>query len=149
MTRNPSPSQAAFTLLEVVAMLLVVTIGLLAVIGLFLHGTRTAALAQAASTAMPTAIAVAYDETPWQDPAFYEAADWTSTVTSAGRTDSGFINGYWVERVESWTTDDLVAQVAGNPVMYTSRVEVAVKDANRGATVASYATRLLRLDGRP
>lgn len=149
MNRNPRQTLRAFTLLEVVAMLLVITIGLMAVIGLFLHGARTAALAQAASTAMPTAIAIAYDEAPWQDPAFYQATDWTSTLTGSGRTDSGFLNGYWIERVETWTADDIVAQNAGGPVMYTARVEVAVKDANRGATVASYATRLLRLDGRP
>lgn len=149
MSRTSGPNRCAFTLLEVMAMLLVITIGLLAVIGLFLHGTRTAALAQASSTAMSTAISVTYDETPWQDPAFYQAADWTSTVTGSGRTDSGFLNGYWVERVETWTVDDVVAQNAGAPVMYTARVEVAVKDANRGATVASYAARLLHLDGRP
>lgn len=144
-----SHSRKAFTLLEVVAILLVVTTGLLSAIGLFLYGTRTAGTAQAASTGMATAISVAYDETPWHDPAFYQASDWTSVVTATGRTDRGFINGYWVERTETVTANDVIAQSSGNNVMYSARVDVAIKEATHGQTVASYATRILRLKGQP
>ncbi len=130
-------------------MLLVLTLGLLSAIALYLYANRVAVKAQAASTAMPTAISLAYDGTPLLDAD--QMAAWTISGSWPNRIASGYQNGYWVTRSESSNDADIVVTdpATGNVVMRTVRVDVAVKDPQRGATLATFAVRLLQQKGAP
>lgn len=141
--------RGGFTLLEVMAMLLVLTLGLLSAIALYLYANRVAVKAQAASTAMATAISLAYDGAPFLDAD--QAAAWTISGTWPNRLASGYLNGYWVTRSESSNAADVVASDAatGSVVLRTVRVDVMVRDPARGATMATFALRLLQQKGAP
>jgi Tfp pilus assembly protein PilV len=142
-------SRRGFTLLEVMAMLLVLTLGLLSAIALFLYANRVAVKAQAASTAMATAIALAYDGAPFLDAD--QAPAWTSSGSWPNRTSSGYLNGYYVTRSEHSDSADIVASDAatGTVVLRTVRVDVTVQDPQRGANMATFALRLLQQKGAP
>lgn len=144
-----------FTLVEVLAMTLVVVLGLFSVTGLFIYGLRLATRAQAASTAMATAMSVAVDDDPWVDGA---TGTWTRTLTYAmdDRTGtakaSGIVNGYFIERRESAALEDVVSGtpgVAGGVGARGVRVEVDVFDAMGGEMLASFTTRLVRTRNLP
>ena len=138
-------SRSAFTLFEVVAILLVVSMGLLAVIGLFIHANRVAGRAQGLMTGMSTAISVAYDSQPFfRDATLAAQTGWQAPpVMGAGAmtfTTQGVVNGYYVVRNETSAPQDLVAGID----MRSVRVDVDVYENAGGTKVASFSTRLLR-----
>lgn len=145
MTRRPS----AFTLIEVLVILLVVTLGLAAAIGLIAYGARLSSKAQGEAIGMATAVTVAYDPLPRV--ATEMAAGWSytpydfdgaATVTS---TATGFINGLYVVRTETSTAADVIARAADSHVYARSaRVDVTVYETIQGAEITSFTTRIVR-----
>jgi Tfp pilus assembly protein PilV len=147
----------AFTLIEVLAMLLVLAIGLSAVIGMLLYATRRADDAQMLQLANATAMTVAYDPTPLLEPA--AAAGWSSTplamqdATSIEKTvvAKGYINGLYVIRNETAAKADISAQDAGSGDVFgrLTRVHVSVFSQSSGSELTSYSClRFVRL-GKP
>jgi len=128
-------------------MLLIAVLGLISVTGLFLYAAESAKKAQVASTAMITAISVAYDDSPWLDPSV--AGTWSSTGTLPNLSSSGWVNGYWVTRSETGLAADVIATdplsvPAGKVVMQSTRVDVVVRFSQGGNPAASFSTRLIR-----
>lgn len=90
----------AFTLIEVLASLLVISIGMMGVVGMVWYAIILADRSQAGSTAMATALSVLDDPTPlW-------GLDWNHTAAplagGVGET-TGRINGYFIRRREQAT----------------------------------------------
>jgi len=153
------PRDPGFTLLEVLAILLVVVIGLLSVIALVSYAMHKASLMQGASTGLATAESVALDPTPALDPAV--AGDWSYTpyaMNTTGATQQstarGYVNGFYVVRTETSRPEDVVAQgkdASGSPAVFvrSANVSVDVFESMGGKIVASYTTRILRQRGRP
>ncbi len=156
-------TRAGFNLVETLAVLLVVALGLSAAAGLFSYGLRLSVDAQARSTAMASAISVAVDPRPLLDPDL--AADWSSTtydfdISSPAADplvaiDSGLVNGYQVYRRESTVAADIIAMAdpaidpgVTPPVrrVYARsvHVDVEVLDAAGGRVLASFTTRFVR-----
>lgn len=152
-----SVGRKAFTLIEVVCILLVITVGLVSVLGLVSYGMVLAARTQGAVTGMATAVTVATDPTPWLDPEL--AADWTYTtydmdnqVPNATLTSlaEGYVNGYFVERTEtSLNAVDIVAVSGATVFIRSASVSVEVYETLKGSRVASYTTQILRQRGTP
>jgi prepilin-type N-terminal cleavage/methylation domain-containing protein len=155
--------RAGFNLVETLAVLLVVALGLAAAAGLFSYGLRLSIEAQTRSTAMATAISIACDPRPLLDPDL--VPDWVSTTydfdeSSAAAdplvaTDSGLVNGYQVFRRESTVAADIIA--VADPATYPAmtppvrrvyarsvQVDVEVLDAAGGKVLASFTTRFVR-----
>lgn len=145
-----SRSRTAFTMFEVLAMLLVISLGLLAVVGLFIHANRLAARAEGQLTGMATAMSIAYDSQPFfRDPDLASQAGWTAppslSTSPYAHSAAGFVNGYYVTRNESSSAADIVAGSAGSVEARTVRVDVDVYESQGGTRVASFSTRLLRV----
>ena len=121
---------SAFTLIEVLASVIVLSVGLCSAIGLMLYGLQLAKLSMGRATGLATAMSVAVDPTPIQP------ADPLWTVAVPGTT-SGYLNGYFVKRVEAAAT--VIA--AG---MTASDVRVDVYETFKGRLVASYNQRILK-----
>lgn len=121
---------SAFTLIEVLASVIVLSVGLFAAIGLMLYGLQLAKLSMGRATGLATAMSVAVDPTPIQpvDPF------WTVAVPG---TTSGYLNGYFVRRNEAAAT--VIA-----PGLTASDVEVDVFETFKGRLVASYNQRIVR-----
>ena len=81
----------AFTLIEVLAIVLVLVIGMFSAIALLRYGAQLARDAQAAALAMPTAMTVLRDTHPIGVP----SSDFDS---AGGGTWEGYVNGMWVRR---------------------------------------------------
>ncbi len=143
----------AFTLIETLAVLLVVSIGLAAAIGLFGTALRVSVLAQGRSTAMATAMSVAVDPTPLLDPDL--ASDWTQVSTYAMDASSGtaeehgYINGFWVVRRESTASSDVLATDAGVVHARLVSVDVDVSEVTGGRILASFTTSFVRTRNQP
>lgn len=118
----------AFTLIEVLASVLILMVGMLAVAGMVAWGVRQAARAQASSTAMATALTVTDDPEPLQ------RTDWTTF----GGTAQGFLNGYYVRRSESTAGTSAGLQAQG---LVSVEISVDVYETLGGAPVASLTTR--------
>ena len=151
--------RTGFTYIEVLAGVLILVVGIFSVLGLVIYGLRLATRAQAQAQGMSTALTVAVDPAP-----LAASGDWTSTNwTRAGDniksngditcTTNGWINGLYVVREETSTTDDIVA--GGDPAspsnapsmstgMRSAQVVVRVYDAIGGIPVAGVTTRIVR-----
>jgi Tfp pilus assembly protein PilV len=116
-------------MIEILATLLVITIGMLAVIGMILYATVLASRAQAATTGMATALTVLDDPTP------LTKLDWSPA--SGGLPASGYINGYYVTRLE--TSSQAVADG-----LVSVEIKVEVYETIGGALVSSVAGRRMR-----
>ena len=142
-----------FTLIETLAVLLVVAIGLAAAIGLFGSALRLSSEAQGRSTAMATAKSVAVDPTPLLDPDL--ASDWTQVSTynlddASGSAEAhGYINGFWAVRRESAAASDILA--ANGAVVHARRVlvDVDISEVTGGRILASFSTWLVRTRNQP
>lgn len=119
----------AFTLIEVLAALIILTIGLASAIGMVMYGVQILKLSIGRASGMATAMTVAVDDAPLR----LASDPWT---TAAGVT-KGYINGFWVERVE---TDRRILTVG----MESSVVHVDVYETAKGRCVASYSERVVR-----
>jgi Tfp pilus assembly protein PilV len=147
----------------VICILLVISIGLMGVVGLAAYAMALANTAQNSTTGMATAISVAGDAQPLLDPAVaaswdYHGYDMNDTATPAQTvTTAGYINGYYVVRTEtSLASDpsgytDIIAQDPATHTVYvrSAAVTVQVYDTLGGALVTTYTTRLLRQQGAP
>ena len=129
--RSLQPGRRGFTLIEVMACVLILGLGLLAATALIFYGLRLARSAQAKSLGMATAMTVISDPSPLAtDP----------TLSPSGATTSGYLNGLWVERKEA----DAVALdgAAGKRVAVT--VTVDVYEANGGVLCTSANRRIIK-----
>lgn len=99
--------RAAFTLVEVLAGLLLFSLGVLAVVGVVLHGLRSAAAAQADATAWGTALSVLKDPLPQggtYDPETQRLVPWTwSTSGSTWTASNGAALPVW--EAVTWPID--------------------------------------------
>lgn len=140
-----------FTFIETLCVLLVVTAGLLGVLGLVQWGLGTASRAQGRMTGFATAVSVANDPQPMR------ALEWSYTpyafddatsfeVTSTAR---GFLNGYWVVRTEKSRASDVIASHNNKVYMRSALVTVEVSGSLNGAVLATYQTRIVRQRGEP
>lgn len=119
----------AFTLIEVLASLIVLTLGLASAIGLVLYGAQVLKQSLGRSTGMATAMTVAIDTD------FLHKAD--GAWTTSGGVSKGYLNGYWCERQE---TDVRVLA----PGVQSAAVHVDVFETAKGRCVASYSERIVR-----
>jgi Tfp pilus assembly protein PilV len=119
-----------FTMIEVLASVLILMVGMLAVVGMVAFAIKQASRAQSASTAMATAMTVVDDVNPLL------AADWTSF----GSTTQGYLNGYYVRRTENSIGSS--ADLATNGLLSIA-IQVDVYESFEGALVASLSTRRL------
>lgn len=159
LTRSAGAHRTAFTLFEVMATAMLIGTGLMALIAVIMFAMSRAMAAQAACTAMPTAVSAAYDPAPLL-PA-ETAGEWTTATISAAGTgaekevSSGWMNGYWVVRRESCIAADTLGEWTPSGAsttwsiasgkMRSIRVEVHVYDGgSKGREVASFVTRILR-----
>lgn len=117
-----------FTMIEVLASVLVLVVGMLSVVGMVAWGIKRASLAQAASTAMATALTVVDDAEPLL------RADWTAF----GGTAQGYLNGYYVRRTESTAGTSPDLQAHG---LVSVQINVDVYESLGGQPVASLSTR--------
>lgn len=112
-------TERGFTLIEVVATLLLVAIGVTAVLGMSRLAVRWSGEAMAAATAMATAQTVAADARPGGRSADAGDADgdrWglvsgSLAVPATGAytfTTAGTVNGYYVRRVEASADSDRI-----------------------------------------
>jgi prepilin-type N-terminal cleavage/methylation domain-containing protein len=131
MTISHHYSQRAFTFIEVLACLLVLSLGIASAVGVVAYGANLSSLAQSRTSATSTAISAAYDATPLPTD---EA--WAAYTPGAG-TAEGYLNGYYVVREEA-------AAEEVTPGIYASHIDVDVFETFRGRLVASYSTRILR-----
>lgn len=122
----------AFTLIEVLAALLVLSLGMLAAIGLVVYGMQLAKVSVGKATGMATAMSIAVDHNPLLE----SGAFWTPSAGYAG-VSKGYVNGFWVEREESVATS-----VA--PGVVRSFVKVDVYESMRGTLICSYNEQLVR-----
>lgn len=124
----------AITLIEVMACVLVLGLGLLAATALILYGLRLARSAQAKSLGIATAMTVLSDPKPL-------ATD--STMSPDGATTTGYLNGLWVERKEADAES-----LDGLPLASAKRVAVTVTvdvyEVNGGACCASANRRIIK-----
>lgn len=150
-----SRARAAFTFVEVLAILLVAGTGLIAVLALVQNGVTTAGKVQSKSIGLVTAVSVANDPQPLlaQD----SLADWTyvpyamdnaGTLTS---TATGWVNGLYVQRTETTTDADVLARDPASGTVYVRAADVTVDvfEAKSGTPVTSFTTRIVRQRGMP
>jgi len=124
-----------FSFVEILACLLVLTLGVTAAVGMVMYGVLIAARAQGRATGMATAMSVAYDPTPLLP----SGATWTSS-TGSGEA-SGYINNVYVVRHETPSADMTLPDG-----FVSSVVDVDVYDTFRGHAITSFTTRVLRQD---
>jgi prepilin-type N-terminal cleavage/methylation domain-containing protein len=122
-------SRRGFTFIEVLATLIVLTLGLLSAVGLVVYGINLAELSIGRTTGMATAMSVAIDADPLLPP----DPLWTTT----GSKVEGYLNGFWVEREEI----DIRPLGAG---LRSATVHVDVFETMRGRPLASISTRIVR-----
>ncbi len=150
----PPRLRAAFTFVEVLIILMVISIGLLGVLALVAFGTSLVTKVNAGITGLATAISVAADPQPLLDPAV--SSEWIYSPYSLSApgevtcTARGFINGFYVERVEITEPSDIISKGA-NGVVYarSAHVEVKVYDTFQGKVVTTFITRIVRQKGTP
>jgi len=131
VVRTMRQRRSGFTLIEVLACLLVLTLGLTAACGLVFYGLRLVRNAHGKTIGMTTALTVLVDPTPLRtDP----------TLSPSGPTTSGYLNGLWVVRTESAATP--IDGIGG--VLVAVTVTVDVYEASNGACYASLSRRLTK-----
>lgn len=123
-------SRRGFTFIEAMACCLILVMGILGAVSLVLYGIALAGRAQAHATGMSTAVSLAYDPAPLLPAG--------ATLTTTGSTTTGWLNGYYVQRVEQ------ADPVPNAPGLVTVAVQVDVYDGLNGKTVSSFNTRFVR-----
>lgn len=137
--------RTAFTYIEVLAGVLILAVGMLAIIGLVIFGQRLATRAQAQATGLATAMSIAVDPSPLAASGDWNGAAWSRSsydLTSSGSIScqtSGWVNGLYVVRTESSAAADIVG-----PGVRSAQVEVLVREATGGQLAAAYTTRIMR-----
>ena len=130
-------TRRAFTLIEVMACVLVLGLGLLAATALIFYGLRLARGAQGKSLGMATAMTVLSDPKPLAtDPTLSPSANAKKTSDDT----SGYLNGLWVVRKET----DAVALDGATGKRFAVTVTVDVYEADGGAPCASANRRIIK-----
>lgn len=135
----------AFTLLEVLATLFILALGMLATIGLIRFGIRLAERSQAQATGMATATTALYDRSPGgRAPG---TGGWVVTASTGtpgpgaaySETMQGRLNGYFVRRTEASLADDEI-----DARSRWASVDVAVWTGEAGEEITRLKGRLMR-----
>lgn len=126
-SRVPHQHAGGMTLIEVVASLLLLVVGGLAVLGLILYGITLANQAQESATGMETARTVLADRQPIG----------LKDRTVSGNTMSGYLNGYFIRRTEE---PDPPLTIKNN-ALQTITVTAEVFRAGQGTRVATLRER--------
>lgn len=117
-----------FTLVEVMASLLVLTVGLTTAAGLMFYAMHLVRASHGQTIGMATAMTILADPSPLStDP----------LLTPNGATTSGYLNGLWVERRES---DEISLGRTDASVL----VNIDVYDANGGTCLVSVNRRMIK-----
>lgn len=147
-------TRSAFTFIEVLVILVVVGIGLMGAVGLIAYGARLGSKSQSEAIAMSTATAVAVDPRPLLAPDI--ASGWTYApydldgTGDLSSTAKGFINGVYVERIETSGDADIATRsTAGRVTARSARVSVTVYETISGDEITSFVTRIVRQRGAP
>ncbi len=134
MRRCGAAGEAGFSLVEILACLLVLVIGTLSTVAMVAYGISLTNVAQGRATGMATAMSIAVDYAPLVP----NGCTWSGDNFSA----KGYVNGFYVTRTEQ----------AGDPVpgtsIRTALVEVDVFETLQGRLVTSYRQRVIR-EGAP
>lgn len=126
-------SRRAFSFVEVLACVLVLSMGIAAAIGMVLYGMQIAKTAISRSTALPTAMSVATDPSPIV-PAI---SDWPTTFADDM---AGYVNGYYVVRHEAPEAVESVLPAGFS----AATVRVEVYETLKGRQVATFSQRIIR-----
>jgi prepilin-type N-terminal cleavage/methylation domain-containing protein len=121
-----------FTLVELLAATLVLSLGIATAVTVVLYGMRLTQTANGRNTGLPTAMSVAVD----QSPIVGAGSSWTV----AGYNASGWINSYYVTRTE---TIEAVQPTLPNGIS-AATVTVTVSTTQGGPVVCTYSQRILR-----
>jgi prepilin-type N-terminal cleavage/methylation domain-containing protein len=117
-----SPNRA-FSFVEVLCVVLILSVGMLSAIALLQYGVRLSKEAQSAALAYPTARMLLVDTSP----AGVSASEWGP---KGGDVWEGFVNGLWARRTVTGRS------VAGNITWATVKVEVFWSDTgDRSVTI--------------
>ena len=125
-------ARGGFTLIEVLACLLIFTFGALAVIGLMMYGISLAGRAHAASTGMETARTMVADDQPIG----------MRNRSVAGNVVSGILNGYFVIRTAVFD-DDFDKTSVSKPRVRVATITAEVFLGESGTNVAILRQRRL------
>lgn len=145
----------AFTLLEVLATLLLLTLGVTAILAMMRYGTSVSIDAQVRTTALLVAETLTVDPTPGDLTADLGDADgdgWmlasgTLAAPAAGSYEfavEGYLNGFYLRRVEASTPSQIV-----DPTQRWATITVDVYAADDGAYVTTTKQRMLRQTRAP
>lgn len=134
-------SRAGMTLIEILAMLLLISVGLASVIALVMWGQRLAADAMGRHTAMSTARSLLYDAHPLlrDDANWLTVQSYQLSAPPAKVTQTGYCNGYFVERVE----EPVAIDAALNNVV-RAQVQVRVFAGATGKLLSTAQATILR-----
>jgi Tfp pilus assembly protein PilV len=147
-------TRTGFTFIEVICIVLVVSIGLMGSIGLVYRGLTLAEKAQGNCTGMITAMVVANDPQPYlsatMQPSWTQGTySFDDTTSNLSATSSGFVNGYYVTRVETTNPSDIIAKTTTNVQVRSVCVAVDVFGSLDSNLICSYNTRFVRQRGMP
>lgn len=143
----PNRSALAFTMVEVMSVLLLIVMGMTAAVAMYMYAQRLNGRVAAEATALATAWTVLYDAAPGLRPGASDP-DWSSSGPVSANLGSaapypstrrGLINGFFVQRIET--------SLPGDPIDSQSRmvqVEVRVYVGDSGELVAVLAQRFAR-----
>lgn len=148
---TPFAGQRAFTMIEVLAVLLILVLGLGSVVALIAVGRRQGGTAQMRLTGAMTALSVVSDRTPaglTADAGDADGDGWSGTGTFSWTGNytlrsQGMINGFWVRREETSTSSDIVSAR-----QRSAQVTVEVFWGTEGAYVTTVQETILR-EGAP
>ena len=140
-------SAIAFTMVEVLSVLLLMGMGMTAAVAMYLYAQRLNGRVAAEATALATAWTVLYDAAPGlrpgdSDPDWIDSGAVSANLGSAASypsTRRGQVNGFFVQRIET--------SLAGDQIDTQSRmvqVEVRVYNGDNGELVAVLAQRFAR-----
>lgn len=133
MSRAPGRRCAAFTFIEALCCLLVVSLGVASAVGLTYYALLMGSRAEGKATGMATAMTVAIDPQPLMHAS--SGAHWQSPGPIG--TTTGWINGLYVVRVET-PGPQIGSQFSNNAI------SVDVYDGIRGHLITSYTTWVMR-----
>jgi prepilin-type N-terminal cleavage/methylation domain-containing protein len=147
--------QSAFTLIEVLASLLIIALGMGSALGMSLYAIRLSGEAQVGLTATRTALTVLTEPEPLGRTADLGDADgdgWRADRTLSGLLSApsyslnirGYLNGYWVDRQEMATSAD---RISATQRMVT--VTVSVYWSDQGKLCTQLRRRMLRQGPMP
>lgn len=119
---RPPPAHGAFTLVEVLACLLLFSLGVMAVVAVISQGLASATRAQAEATAWATAMSVLKDPLPMggaEDPAtgLFTRWSWNRAGSTWTASEAGSPDGAW--SYTAWSLDqpsDVLVADMGSPV---------------------------------